>query len=200
MLKRCIHPCTYISLNIREIETCHSSYTPGMRYETLRDLLYWKVKNSNLTSYDIHMYNSLNEGDPKKSYQTLRDMIRRHIERQTEDKMLLEKEKAVKNVANIFQSLKPGGPAPKAKATPAPNDPKKPTHREQEERLRKRHLSSQPPIRKDIRKTKRVKEKEMVKTGVEVLVWIRRRSYANSLPKGNATTCVFHQRHLETRG
>ena len=37
-------------------------------------------------SYDIHMYNSLNEGDPKKSYQTLRDMIRRHIERQTEDR------------------------------------------------------------------------------------------------------------------
>ena len=39
--------------------------------------------------------------------------------------MLLEKEKAVENVANIFQSLKPSGPAPKAKATPAPNDPKK---------------------------------------------------------------------------
>ena len=72
------------------------------------------------------MYNSLNEKDPKKTYQTLRDMIRRHIERQTEDKMLLEKEKAVKNVTNIFQSLKPSGPAPKAQATPAPNDPKKP--------------------------------------------------------------------------
>ena len=27
--------------------------------ETLRDLLYRKVKNSNLMSYDIHMYNSL---------------------------------------------------------------------------------------------------------------------------------------------
>ena len=72
------------------------------------------------------MYNSLNEGDPKKTYQTLRDMIRRHIERQTEYKMLLEKEKAVKDIANIFQSLKPSRPAPKAKATPAPSDPKKP--------------------------------------------------------------------------
>ena len=71
-------------------------------------------------SYDIHMYNSLNEGDPKKTYQTLRDIIRRHIERQTEDKMLPEKEKAVKNAANISKA------APKAKATPAPNDPKKP--------------------------------------------------------------------------
>ena len=127
--------------------------------DTLRDLLFGKVKNSNLMSHDIHMYNSLNEGDPKKSYQTVRDMIRRHIERQTEDKMLhierqtedkmlLEKEKAVKNVANIFQDLKPGGPAPKAKATPAPNEPKKPrnpSHREQWERLRKRRLSNQPP-------------------------------------------------------
>ena len=40
--------------------------------------------------------------------------------------MLLEKEKAVKNVANNFQSLRPSGPAPKAKATPARNYPKKP--------------------------------------------------------------------------
>lgn len=43
--------------------------------ETVRDLLYRKVKNPNLMSYDIHKYNSLNEGDPKKTYQTLRDMI-----------------------------------------------------------------------------------------------------------------------------
>ena len=94
--------------------------------DTLRDLLFRKVKNSSLMSYDTHMYNSPNEGDPKKSYQTVRDMIRRHIERQTEGKMLVEKEKTVMNVANIFHNLKPGGPAPKAKATPAPNEPKKP--------------------------------------------------------------------------
>ena len=93
--------------------------------DTLRDLLCRKVKNSNLMSYDLHMYNSLHEGDLKKSYQTVRDMIRRHIERQTKDKMLMEKEKAVKNVANIFQNLKPGGLASKAKATPAPNESKK---------------------------------------------------------------------------
>ena len=42
-------------------------------------------------SFDMHTYNSLNEGHPK--YQGLRDIIRRRIERQTEDKMLLEKEK-----------------------------------------------------------------------------------------------------------
>lgn len=87
--------------------------------ETLRDLLWRKIRNSNLMAYDIHAYNSLNEGDPKKTYQNIRDIIRRHIERQTEDKMILEKEKAVKNVASIFRSLKPGGPAPKVKAAPA---------------------------------------------------------------------------------
>ena len=52
-------------------------------------------------SYDIHMCNSLNEGNPKKTYQTLHDMIRRHIERQTEDKMLLEKEKAVRKQLQV---------------------------------------------------------------------------------------------------
>ena len=67
-------------------------------------------------AFDIHTYNSLNEGDPKKTYQNIRDIIRRHIERQTEDKMLLEKEKAVKKVASIFQNLKPQA---------APNEPKK---------------------------------------------------------------------------
>ena len=56
-------------------------------------------------AYDTHAYNSLNEGDPKKTYQNIRDIVRRRIERQTEDKMILEKEKAVKNVASIFQNL-----------------------------------------------------------------------------------------------
>ena len=37
--------------------------------------------------------------------------------------MLPEKEQAVKNVASVFQNLKPGGPAPKVKA--APSEPKK---------------------------------------------------------------------------
>ena len=86
------------------------------------------------------MYNSLNEGDPRKTYQTLRDVIRRRIERQTEDKMLLEKKEAVKNVANVFQSLKPNGPAPKTKATPAPNDPKK--KKLNAEKMRRAHGSS----------------------------------------------------------
>ena len=35
---------------------------------TLRDLLYRKMKNFNVISYDLQLYNNLNEGDPKKSY------------------------------------------------------------------------------------------------------------------------------------
>ena len=86
--------------------------------------------------------------------------------------MLLEKEKAVKNVANIFQSLKPSGPAPKAKATPAPNDliNRNPTHPGQWGTQKKQLLSSQLPIRKDILKTRKGKEREMAKTEEEVPV------------------------------
>ena len=140
--------------------------------DTLRDLLRRKVKNSSLMFYDIHMYNSLNEGDPKKSYQTLRNMIRRHIERQTEDKMLHEiheKEKAVKNVANLFQSLKPGGP-PRPHLRPMSRRSQSLNHREQWERPVKRHLSSQPPIRRNVQKIRKEKERAMAKTEEEVRV------------------------------
>lgn len=70
--------------------------------ETLRDLLWRKIRNSSLMAYNMVACNSLNEGDPKKTYQNIRDIIRRHIERQTEDTMILEKEKAVKNVATAY--------------------------------------------------------------------------------------------------
>ena len=137
--------------------------------ETLRDLLWRKIRNSKLMFHDIHMYNSLNEGDPEKTYQTLRAMIRRHIERQTEDKMLLEKEKAVKNVANIFQSLKPSGPAPKQKLHLHPMIQRSlnQNHQAQRERRKRRPLSNRPPILRDIQKSKG-KEKEMAKTEEEV--------------------------------
>ena len=58
--------------------------------DTLRDLLWRKIRISSLMSYDMHMYNGLNEGDMKMTYQILRGIIRRHIERRTEDKMILE--------------------------------------------------------------------------------------------------------------
>ena len=50
--------------------------------------------------------------DPR-TYHHLRDVIRRYIERQTEDKML------------IFSGLKPTVPASKGKAMPADPNPKK---------------------------------------------------------------------------
>lgn len=51
--------------------------------ETLRDLLWRKIRNSNLMVYDINVYTALDEGDLKKTYKHIRDIIRRHIERQT---------------------------------------------------------------------------------------------------------------------
>ena len=137
--------------------------------ETLRDLLYRKVKNSNLMSYGIHMYNSLNEGDPKKSYQTLRDMIRRHTERQTEDKMLLEKEKAVKNVPTYFRASNPAVRRPKQRPhlRPMVQRNRNPNHREQWGKLKKQLLSSLHPTQRDIQKTRKGKERVTARTEEE---------------------------------
>lgn len=81
---------------------------------------------------DVSAYNSMSEGDPRKTYNRLCDVIRRYIERQTEDKVIAEKERAVKKVANISPGLKPTVPAPKGKAMPVDPNPKKKAKPEEE--------------------------------------------------------------------
>ena len=125
----------------------------------------------------------MNDDDAKKTYKHLRDMIRRHIERQTEDRMILEKEKAVKNVANIFQNLKPGGPAPKLKAAPA--DPKKKPKGQQEQVVSEDAAAVKPKPNpkkhpEDKNKKGKGKVKVMERTAAEVRVQTKRRYHANS--------------------
>ena len=52
----------------------------------LRDALYKKIRNSSLMMFDIKQYESWIEGDQRRSYRYLLDVIERHISRIREDK------------------------------------------------------------------------------------------------------------------
>ena len=52
----------------------------------LRDALYKKIRNSNLMMFEIKQYESWMEGDQRRTYRYLLDIIERHISRIREDK------------------------------------------------------------------------------------------------------------------
>jgi len=82
----------------------------------LRDVMYKKIRNSHLLMFDIKQYESWIEGDPRKSYQHLLDVIERHITRIREDKHVAAREKYARDFAG---GGKPTTPTP---TTPAPSD------------------------------------------------------------------------------
>ena len=65
----------------------------------LRDALYKKIRNSNLMVYDIKQYESWMEGDPRRTYQHLINVIERHIARVREDKHVAAREKYARDFA-----------------------------------------------------------------------------------------------------
>ena len=82
----------------------------------LRDALYKKIRNSNLMMYDIKQYESWMEGDPRRTYQYLINVIERHIARIREDKHVAAREKYARDFAG---GGRPTAPTPTA---PAPTD------------------------------------------------------------------------------
>ena len=82
----------------------------------LRDALYKKIRNSNLMVYDIKQYESWMEGDPRRTYQYLINVIERHIARIREDKHVAAREKYARDFAG---GGRPTAPTPTA---PAPQD------------------------------------------------------------------------------
>ena len=82
----------------------------------LRDVLYKKIRNSHLLMFDIKQYESWIEGDPRRSYQHLLDVIERQIARIREDKHVAARKKYARDFAG---GGKPTTPAP---STPAPQD------------------------------------------------------------------------------
>ena len=84
----------------------------------LRDVLYKKIRNSHLLMFDIKLYESWIEGDPRKSYQHLLDVIERQITRIREDKHVAAREK----YARDFRWWRKVYYACTAPSTPAPQD------------------------------------------------------------------------------
>ena len=84
----------------------------------LRDALYKKIRNSNLMMYDIKQYESWMEGDPRRTYQYLINVIERHIARLREDKHVAAREKYARDFAG---GGKPTAPTPTAPAPPDAN-------------------------------------------------------------------------------
>jgi len=84
----------------------------------LRDALYKKIRNSNLMMYDIKQYESWIEGDPRRTYQYLINVIERHIARLREDKHVAAREKYARDFAG---GGKPTAPTPTAPAPPDAN-------------------------------------------------------------------------------
>ena len=84
----------------------------------LRDALYKKIRNSNLMMYDIKQYESWMEGDPRRTYQYLINVIERHIARIREDKHVAAREKYARDFAG---GGRPTAPTPIAPAPPDAN-------------------------------------------------------------------------------
>ena len=84
----------------------------------LRDALYKKIRNSNLMVYDIKQYESWMEGDPRRTYQYLINVIERHIARIREDKHVVAREKYARDFAG---GGRPTAPTPIAPAPPDAN-------------------------------------------------------------------------------
>ena len=84
----------------------------------LRDALYKKIRNSNLMVYDIKQYESWMEGDPRRTYQYLINVIERHIARIREDKHVAAREKYARDFAG---GGRPTAPTPTAPAPPDAN-------------------------------------------------------------------------------
>ena len=86
--------------------------------DCLRDALYKKIRNSNLMVYDIKQYESWMEGDPRRTYQYLINVIERHIARIREDKHVAAREKYARDFAG---GGRPTAPTPIAPAPPDAN-------------------------------------------------------------------------------
>ena len=147
----------------------------------LRDALYKKIRNSSLMMFDIKQYESWMEGDQRRSYRYLLDVIERHISRIREDKHVAAREKYARDFAG---GGKPSAPAPNPTAAAPDANPKAkpkatlprrrqhPRRRPRPMQLRFYHLLSLSSMQKGREK---VKGKERIEQTAEVPVQDPRR-------------------------
>eukprot|EP00435_Cladocopium_sp_Y103_P008623 s4782_g2.t1 len=112
----------------------------------LEETLYRKIEGSQLMKFDLSRYESAIEGDEDRSYKYLLNMIKKHVKKKLEERLIRDKEKAVINMIGGNPKATPAQgedspnpkatlrrsqklhrlrqrPSPKAKATPATVDP-----------------------------------------------------------------------------
>eukprot|EP00435_Cladocopium_sp_Y103_P043617 s3693_g12.t1 len=77
---------------------------------SLRDTFFRKIEDSKLMSYDISKYKTLNEGHQDRTYEYLLNVVKGYIQRGKQDRLVLDRERAVK------QSLQ------QSRTTPAETD------------------------------------------------------------------------------
>ena len=63
---------------------------------SLRDTLFRKIEHSKLMSFDINRYRTYDEGHPEKTYASLTGMIKGYIARGKQERLLKDRERAVK--------------------------------------------------------------------------------------------------------
>eukprot|EP00435_Cladocopium_sp_Y103_P059805 s184_g21.t1 len=95
----------------------------------LEETLYRKIEGCQLMKFDLFRYESAVEGDEDRSYKYLLNMIKKHVKKKLEERLIRDKEKAVINMIGGNPKATPAqgedSPNPKAKpkakpkATPA---------------------------------------------------------------------------------
>ena len=113
------------------MEMCSNMLPEDVRPDYwLRDCLYKKIRNSNLLLFDIKQYESWDEGDYRRTYRHLRNVIERAIARVKEDKQSSARDKYARDYAGSGKPTTPAPatPTPKSgqEATPAPKAKEKP--------------------------------------------------------------------------
>ena len=64
----------------------------------LEETLYRKIEGSQLMEFDLSRYESAVDGDEDRSYKYLLNMIKKHVKKKLEERLIRDKEKAVINI------------------------------------------------------------------------------------------------------
>ena len=76
--------------------TCNMKHDDRPSINSLRDTLFRKIEHSKLMHFDISRYRTFDEGHPEKTYDFLLNMIKGYIARGKQERLLKDRERAVK--------------------------------------------------------------------------------------------------------
>ena len=111
---------------------------------SLRDTLFRKIEHSKLMHFDISRYRTFDEGHPEKTYDFLITMIKGYIARGKQERLLRDRERAVKLSLSS------------TKTAPAPEDAEKPAAPIKTKKENEAAASSQVILLSDLKQRRRV--------------------------------------------